>query len=80
MRKAVTLRMDPALLAEVRKCAKLENRTMTNFIETAVKHRVAVVKASDPGPFAQEPSSCPSETRQADDRLTAMASREAFNE
>lgn len=40
MRKAVTLRLDPGLLAQARRCAIEENRTLTNLIETMIKQRV----------------------------------------
>jgi hypothetical protein len=47
MRKAVTLRLEPSVLAEARSCAEKENRTLTNFIETAVKWRVAALSGDD---------------------------------
>lgn len=53
MRKAITLRLDPALLAEVRSCAQIENRSMTNFIETAVKYRIAAIKSADTDPHVR---------------------------
>ena len=45
MRKTITMRFDPDLLAKARLQAARENRTLTNFIETVVRQRVA-----DPGP------------------------------
>lgn len=45
MRKAVTLRLDTDLLAAVRRYATMENRTLTNFIETAIKQRIAASAA-----------------------------------
>ena len=45
MRKSITMRFDPELLAKARLQAARENRTLTNFIETVVRQRVA-----DPGP------------------------------
>ena len=47
MRKTITMRFDPDLLAKARQQAARENRTLTNFIETVVRQRVA-----DPGPAA----------------------------
>ncbi len=41
MRKTITMRFDPDLLAKARLQAARENRTLTNFIETAVRQRVA---------------------------------------
>jgi hypothetical protein len=40
MKQAITVRIDPELLADARACAKEENRTLTNFLETALKERV----------------------------------------
>ena len=40
MKQAITVRIDPELLAIARACAKSENRTLTNFLETALKERV----------------------------------------
>ena len=40
MKQAITVRIDPQLLANARECAKQENRTLTNFLETALKERV----------------------------------------
>jgi hypothetical protein len=37
MKQAIALRIDPDLLADVRRCAADENRTLTNFIETVLK-------------------------------------------
>lgn len=42
MKKAITVRLDPELLAEVRLIAERENRTVTNFIATALKDRIRV--------------------------------------
>jgi hypothetical protein len=47
MRKTITMRLDPDLLAKARLQAARENRTLTNFIETVVRQRVA-----DPRPAA----------------------------
>ena len=47
VRKSITMRFDPDLLAKARVQAARENRTLTNFIETVVRQRVA-----DPRPAA----------------------------
>lgn len=39
MKQPITIRLDPELLAAARICAKEENRTLTNFLETALKER-----------------------------------------
>ena len=49
MKKPVTVRVDPELLAEARRCAREENRTLTNFIETVLRQKVA---SSPPPPGA----------------------------
>ena len=41
MKRAVTFRLDPDLLTAARNCAKEENRTLTNFIETLLKQHIA---------------------------------------
>jgi uncharacterized protein (DUF1778 family) len=41
MRKAINMRFDPDLLALARLQAARENRSLTNFVETAVRQRVA---------------------------------------
>jgi hypothetical protein len=43
MRKPITMRFDPDLLAKAKLKAAGENRTLTNFIETVVRERVADV-------------------------------------
>lgn len=40
MKTAITVRLDPGLLAAVRAGAVRENRSLTNFIETALLSRV----------------------------------------
>jgi hypothetical protein len=40
LKRPLAIRVDPALLQAVRECASLENRTMTNFIETVLRRRV----------------------------------------
>ena len=39
MKHPITIRLDPELLANARIRAKEENRTLTNFLETALKER-----------------------------------------
>jgi hypothetical protein len=39
----VTVRLNPDLLAEVRQSAARDNRSLTNFIETALRERIAGV-------------------------------------
>ena len=34
----ITVRVDPELLAQVRLIAERDNRSLTNFIETALRH------------------------------------------
>ena len=40
MKQAISIRIDPKALERGRKAAKLENRTLTNFIETDLKERL----------------------------------------
>jgi hypothetical protein len=61
VRKTITMRFDPDLLARARLEAARENRTLTNFIETAVRQRVthdSPTLGSSPAP-AGEPASRP---------------------
>lgn len=39
MKQPITVRLDSELLATARVLAKAENRTLTNFLETALKRR-----------------------------------------
>jgi len=48
LKKLVTFRLDPDLLARARTTARRENRTLTNFVETVLKTAV------DGGPAAHE--------------------------
>ena len=41
MKTPITVRIEAELLEEARRCARQENRTLTNFIETVLRHRVA---------------------------------------
>jgi len=40
IKKPVTVRLNPDLLAEVRQSAARDNRSLTNFIETALRERI----------------------------------------
>ena len=40
MKHPITLRIEPDLLAQAKRMAASENRTLTNFIETLMKQRV----------------------------------------
>jgi hypothetical protein len=55
MKQSIAIRIEANLLKEVRQCASAENRTLTNFIETVLKIRVAAELRSMAGPLAGEP-------------------------
>jgi hypothetical protein len=40
LKTLVTFRLDPELLARVRQMAAIENRTLTNFVETVLKRSI----------------------------------------
>jgi hypothetical protein len=46
LKTPVTVRLNPDLLAEVRQSAARDNRSLTNFIETALRERVNGVARS----------------------------------
>ena len=48
MRKSVTFRFDPDLLTRVRQSAAADHRSLTNFVETALRR--AIERPSDPPP------------------------------
>ena len=50
MRKPITMRFDLDLLSQARLQAARENRTLTNFIETVVRQRMADVSLVDDPP------------------------------
>lgn len=52
MKTPITVRIEAELLAKVRRCAREENRTLTNFIETVLRQRVA---RSVPGTSSEVP-------------------------
>ncbi|MCJ2033379.1 YlcI/YnfO family protein [Methylobacterium sp. J-068] len=41
MKKPLALRIEPDLLDAARECARRDNRSLTNFIETALRDRIA---------------------------------------
>ncbi|WP_342711548.1 hypothetical protein AAFG13_06805 [Bradyrhizobium sp. B124] len=47
MKQVMTIRVEAELLARAHEQAELENRTLTNFIETVLKERL---EESDPPP------------------------------
>ena len=55
MTKPIALRSETELLKEVRRCASEENRSLTNFIETVLKNRVAAGPPALSRPPAGEP-------------------------
>jgi hypothetical protein len=46
LKTAVTVRLNPDLLVEVRQSAARDNRSLTNFIETALRERINGVSRS----------------------------------
>jgi hypothetical protein len=46
LKTPVTVRLNPDLLAEVRQSAARDNRSLTNFIETALRERINGVSFS----------------------------------
>jgi hypothetical protein len=49
LKTAVTVRLNPDLLAEVRQSAARDNRSLTNFIETALRERInGIVRSRRP--------------------------------
>lgn len=52
MKTPLALRIDPEVLAAARACARLDNRSLTNFIETALRQRIAAM-TSDAAPRGQ---------------------------
>jgi hypothetical protein len=49
-KKPITVRIDPALLEQVRLGAARDNRSVTNFIETALRQRLAEGRERVRGP------------------------------
>lgn len=56
MKTAITVRVDAALLIEAQRCARLENRTLTNFIETLLQRRIAELATVPNGGGVQTPA------------------------
>ena len=48
MSKTVTLRLENELYTKFKEHAKIENRSLSNFIETAVKKYVEEIEYADP--------------------------------
>jgi hypothetical protein len=49
LKTPVTVRLNPDLLAEVRQSAARDNRSLTNYIETALRERInGVSRSQDP--------------------------------
>jgi hypothetical protein len=46
LKTPVTVRLNPDLLAEVRQSAARDNRSLTNFIETALRERINGISRS----------------------------------
>jgi hypothetical protein len=46
LKTPVTVRLNPELLAEVRQSAARDNRSLTNFIETALRERISGIARS----------------------------------
>jgi hypothetical protein len=74
MKRPIALRIEAGLLAAVRRCAAEENRSLTNFIETVLKARVAGRPRPPAGPPAFEagatalaPATVPPSQRMAGD-------------
>ena len=44
MKTPVTVRIHSDLLAEARRCAREENRSLTNFIETVLRQRIRTAR------------------------------------
>ena len=47
MKKLVTFRFDPDLLALAKTTAQRENRTLTNFVETVLKRAIETAPSTD---------------------------------
>jgi hypothetical protein len=63
LKKLVTFRLDPDLLAQAQTIAQQENRTLTNFVETVLKRAIdgapstSAPGATDPGQHIQSRNS-----------------------
>ena len=47
MRKSMTIRMDPEVLAAARSRARSDNRTVTNYIETVLRRDLNLPQSDD---------------------------------
>lgn len=58
MRKPVTFRFDSELLERARRHASADNRSLTNYVETAVRRALAQTERvlSEPGSIHPEPA------------------------
>jgi hypothetical protein len=52
VKKPITVRMDPELLAQVRLIAERDNRSLTNFIETALRQQLPLTIQGTSGPVS----------------------------
>ncbi|MCJ2122444.1 YlcI/YnfO family protein [Methylobacterium sp. J-077] len=52
MKKPLAIRIDAELLAATRDFARRDNRTLTNFIETALRRRIEEMMGPAPDPNA----------------------------
>ena len=50
MKKAITIRIDPDLLVAAQACARQDNRTFTNLIETLLRQRIAASSSFEASP------------------------------
>ena len=55
MKKPVTFRFDQELLDKAKLFAKAENRTLTNFLETLMKDKMAARRRLPASPLKAEP-------------------------
>jgi hypothetical protein len=55
LKKLITFRFDPDLLASARMTAERENRTLTNLVETALKEAVETRTSTDDQTSSRKP-------------------------
>ncbi len=46
MKHPITLRVDSDLLLAAKRCARVENRTLTNFVETVLRQHIATADSN----------------------------------
>ena len=56
MKTPITVRIEAELLDAARRCAREENRTLTNFIETLLRQRVNASTHGSALPVASSPA------------------------